>query len=148
MRTCASCGIENRPLYSYCAFCGTLLSSQDNTQSVIEGRSLHLKHPPSAGMAVFLSTVIPGLGQIYLGQIARGMIYLVLSFFLFGAFLYFLSHSVLMLTEVIEGSRAQMQMEFLMGSINLAALLILLLHAIHHAYQKAKTATVSPEIFS
>lgn len=67
---CPYCGSQIEKKYSVCPNCG---KSQPDIQGTERPRIPRRKNPM---VAAFLSLIITGAGQIYLGKIARGVVYL------------------------------------------------------------------------
>ncbi len=67
MKYCPACRAKVKPNAVVCVKCGIELKR----------RSSHQKK--SSGIAVILSFFIPGLGQIYNGQIGKGILFIILS---------------------------------------------------------------------
>lgn len=67
---CPFCGAQIEKRYSVCPSCG---KPQPDIKGVERQSALGRKNPM---LAAFLSLVITGAGQMYLGKIARGVVYL------------------------------------------------------------------------
>jgi TM2 domain-containing membrane protein YozV len=69
---CPGCGIElENPNAIACPNCGGAIGGRYNRS---------LQEHKSEGLAAVLSFLIPGLGQIYNGQIEKGIIFIILTF--------------------------------------------------------------------
>ncbi|MEA4957913.1 hypothetical protein SDC9_32104 [bioreactor metagenome] len=83
---CPNCGKKLEEESDFCSNCGTKISSEkvDNTEkgneSTYEQTKVYVKDEKSPGLAAVLSFLIIGLGQIYNGEIAKGLILLVVSY--------------------------------------------------------------------
>lgn len=83
---CPNCGKEIGITDKFCPSCGCDVNAgvPRTTNAYNSGSSLPLKN---VAVALILSVIIPGLGQIYCGRGSRGLVTLVVSFlalFLFG----------------------------------------------------------------
>jgi TM2 domain-containing membrane protein YozV/RNA polymerase subunit RPABC4/transcription elongation factor Spt4 len=67
---CPYCGVQIDRKYNVCPNCG---KPQPPIDGVVPTRAAQRKNPLIAGL---LSLLITGAGQIYLGKIGRGLIYL------------------------------------------------------------------------
>jgi len=70
MKYCPYCGAQIEKKYSVCPSCW---KPQPDIQGIERPRVIKCKNPM---LAAFLSIVITGAGQIYLGKIIRGLVYL------------------------------------------------------------------------
>jgi TM2 domain-containing membrane protein YozV len=79
---CPYCGVQLDKKYAVCPSCGKL---QPDIEGVQRPQAIRRKNPM---LAAFLSLIITGAGQIYLGKVSRGIAYLggilLLSIFLDG----------------------------------------------------------------
>ncbi len=64
---CQECGAETNEKQAICISCGVRLV---NTTSYV----LPATPPKSAGTATFLSCIVPGVGQLYLGQSIKAVV--------------------------------------------------------------------------
>ena len=80
MKYCRSCGAETDDQVIFCPKCGARVEQE--AVYVVQNR----KNP---GLAAVLSFFIPGLGQIYNGQIGKGILVIILSI-VFSAMVIFL----------------------------------------------------------
>lgn len=79
---CSNCGKQVADTDRFCPSCGSRILSVDS----IQGQAYH---PPIAAMplkdtalALILSLIIPGIGQVYCGKVARGITILIVSILL------------------------------------------------------------------
>lgn len=77
VKYCSNCGSELSYLAERCPDCGAR-----HTSTVGPYEKEHQKSP---GLAALLSGLIPGLGQVYNGQVGKGV--LILIFFMFSVIL-------------------------------------------------------------
>ena len=83
---CANCGVEVGKGKKFCADCGrecgedrTVCSGcghplQSAPEAPVGGKKIIRPGGRSAALAAILSCVIPGLGQLYLGQVTKGAV--------------------------------------------------------------------------
>ena len=119
VKTCPNCGKEVDDGVKFCANCGTKVDgSQDSSTVVIPtkfcqgcGKKIDFNATtcPYCGftsnvtkikepiLSLVLSLLLPGLGQIYNGEVKKGIIFIILdivfialAFIIIGAFLYFI----------------------------------------------------------
>ena len=67
---CSKCGSEVNDLQAYCGKCGNELGNGGSSQTAAPQLMIHQKN---SGIAAILSFLVPGLGQLYDGRIARGL---------------------------------------------------------------------------
>ncbi len=67
---CPYCGAQIEKKYAVCPSCG---KPQPDIEGVEHKRATARKNPM---LAAFLSLIITGAGQLYLGKLARGIVYL------------------------------------------------------------------------
>ncbi|MCB5280099.1 MAG: zinc ribbon domain-containing protein [Candidatus Cloacimonetes bacterium] len=81
---CSKCGKEVYDGITYCPFCGDKLkfSSNNNTASQHE-QTLYAVSDRNEGIALILSLLIPGVGQMYVGKIARGIAFILSGLLIF-----------------------------------------------------------------
>lgn len=86
---CQECGASTKENQEICTSCGSRLLSVN--QGYVFGSSTDLvypaKPPKSPGTAVLLSCLLSGGGQIYLGQVTKGIVIILVALFL-GVFSY------------------------------------------------------------
>ena len=71
---CPNCGTETAPDSEFCQKCGTNLN--DGTKQARAPPNVTYALPlKSTGIAAVLSFLFAGLGQVYVGKIARGIIF-------------------------------------------------------------------------
>ena len=71
---CPNCGTETAPDSEFCQKCGTNLN--DGTKQACAQPNITYALPlKSTGIAAVLSFLFAGLGQVYVGKIARGIIF-------------------------------------------------------------------------
>ena len=70
---CANCGKEVNPNQAICVGCGCALGAQQTTATGVNTQNLVMPSGKSAGLATFLSCLITGLGEVYLGQTMKGL---------------------------------------------------------------------------
>ena len=83
---CPNCG-KNTPEGKFCESCGASVQTTQTFQQPVAQQPVYAAQQPaaammqkkSAGVAVILSFFLPGLGQIYNGQIGKGIILIILS---------------------------------------------------------------------
>jgi len=95
---CATC---RRPVSStadHCPHCGARL----NAVATREGGALLPQEPKNPALAALMSFMLPGLGQIYVGQVGKGILYMALL--LFSPFTFGMTHIALMLYAAIEAN--------------------------------------------
>ena len=84
---CGNCGSAVKPEQAVCINCGAAISAAtpvaNNTNNA--GKGTISGTGKSAGTATLLSCLIPGLGQIYLGQTMKGVVILIADLLLTGA---------------------------------------------------------------
>ncbi len=73
---CPNCGMENDADARYCKGCGRGLSGTGPINSNQDMASI-LINKKSEGLALILSLILPGLGQIYIDKVSTGILYLV-----------------------------------------------------------------------
>ncbi|WP_350343907.1 hypothetical protein PRVXT_000269 [Proteinivorax tanatarense] len=75
---CQECGAETSDKQEICIKCGCRLQKLNNTSFSIDNNELiYPSEPPkSSATATLLSCFVPGVGQIYLGQTAKGLAWL------------------------------------------------------------------------
>jgi TM2 domain-containing membrane protein YozV len=71
---CSNCGIEMNASTKFCPECGAKQSTVLDYQESYQRSTPNKKNP---GLAAVLSFLIVGLGQIYNGQIGKGLLLLV-----------------------------------------------------------------------
>ena len=83
---CPECGKKLEEGSDFCSDCGTKVNSESvndfekNNESTYEQTKVIIKDEKSPGLAAVFSFLIIGLGQIYNGEIAKGLILLVVSY--------------------------------------------------------------------
>ena len=83
---CPNCG-KNTPEGKFCEYCGASVQTTQTFQQPVAQQPVYAAQQPaaammqkkSAGVAVILSFFLPGLGQIYNGQIGKGIGMIILS---------------------------------------------------------------------
>ena len=82
---CPNCG-KNTPEGKFCESCGASVQTTQTFQQPVAQQPVYTQQPAaavmqkkSAGVAVILSFFLPGLGQIYNGQIGKGIGMIILS---------------------------------------------------------------------
>jgi TM2 domain-containing membrane protein YozV/ribosomal protein L32 len=82
---CPNCGKET-PEGKFCEHCGASVQTTQTFQQPVAQQPVYTQQPAaasmqkkSAGVAVILSFFLPGLGQIYNGQIGKGIGMIILS---------------------------------------------------------------------
>lgn len=71
---CPNCGTETNPNSEFCQKCGTNL--KEGTKNTCVPPNVTYALPlKSTGLAAVLSFLFAGLGQVYVGKIARGIIF-------------------------------------------------------------------------
>lgn len=93
---CATCRRRVPASADHCPHCG----ARTNKVMVAESGALLEPRPVNPVLAGAMSLLVPGLGQIYLGQTAKGLLFLALI--IAGAITGGLSHIVLALYAAIE----------------------------------------------
>ncbi len=106
MKYCTACGSANPDEARFCQNCGTPIEEIANVGgepvvattgfSSVSGTSFHKKasysqnntpelavHEKSEFLAVLLSFIIPGAGEIYVGKVSKGIFLIVLALILF-----------------------------------------------------------------
>lgn len=81
---CSKCGYGSVPSQAFCAKCGSPLVSAENTHSHVTVVVQESRWNPT--LAGILSFLIPGLGQLYKGQIAYAIVWFLVvtvGYFLF-----------------------------------------------------------------
>lgn len=77
---CKFCGKEIEENANYCPHCGKNLKHNDSFSAEI-----HISNEQkSRTIAGILNIIVPGVGRLYLGYIALGIIELILGWFLWG----------------------------------------------------------------
>ena len=76
---CAQCGQAVNANQAFCTGCGNTLQ-QTGFRINVAGQKMIQSNGISAVLAVILSCLIPGIGQIYLGQTLKGVLILVGTF--------------------------------------------------------------------
>ncbi len=77
---CARCGIANVDAAHFCRKCGTQLAQVASSSPSAHPQIVIMKSAKSPGVAVILSFFWCGLGQIYNGQIGKGIIMMICYF--------------------------------------------------------------------
>ncbi len=77
---CSNCGTQMADDAKFCPNCGKGVGTQPQTGGSYTGSRV-VYTEKSAGLAVVLSLLLPGAGQMYAGKIVRGIAMLVLSIF-------------------------------------------------------------------
>ncbi len=80
---CSKCGKEVHDDEVYCPFCGDNLRSSTNTTTQ-QGPTFYAVSERNEGIALILSLLIPGVGQMYVGKIGRGIAFILSGLFIFG----------------------------------------------------------------
>jgi len=75
MKTCPYCAEQIQPAAKICRFCQRDLATGQSTIPSVVGAP----QQPSRGVAAVLSLFIPGVGQIYKGQLGKGFAFLVFT---------------------------------------------------------------------
>jgi TM2 domain-containing membrane protein YozV/RNA polymerase subunit RPABC4/transcription elongation factor Spt4 len=73
VRYCSNCGYELGGNFNFCPNCGADL----NPKVVSRERSLNVNEEKNIILAIILSVLLPGLGQIYLGLDRKGAMFLI-----------------------------------------------------------------------
>ncbi|MBC8502087.1 MAG: zinc ribbon domain-containing protein [Nitrosopumilus sp.] len=103
---CLNCSKENSDESKFCAGCGGVLNSSQNTQSPNQGNNPNFANNPnygnnpnqrplqwkSEGTTLILTVILGifglgGIGHIYLGNITRGIVILIVGIILLGVVL-------------------------------------------------------------
>jgi TM2 domain-containing membrane protein YozV len=83
MSNCPNCGAPVQPESSVCARCGSSVAAQQQQPGYAppsqqsDGKVYPSNPPKSAVTATILSCFFPGVGQMYLGQVIKGVVILV-----------------------------------------------------------------------
>ena len=93
---CATCRRRLPASADHCQHCG----ARTNAVVAAEAGALLEQRPVNAPLAAVMSFLVPGLGQIYLGQVAKGLFFLALIFI--GPITGGLSHIVLAIYAAME----------------------------------------------
>ena len=78
---CPKCGKQIEVTDQFCPSCGCSISNasaQDFAQTRVSAPTKNV------ALALILSVIIPGLGQIYCGKVLKGILFLVISILLLG----------------------------------------------------------------
>lgn len=67
---CSQCGSSNPEDAGYCKHCGAPMPRPGQTVVIV-------RNAKSAILALILSLILPGLGQIYNGEVAKGITFLI-----------------------------------------------------------------------
>ncbi|MBZ9570909.1 zinc-ribbon domain-containing protein [Methanobrevibacter sp. TMH8] len=78
-RYCTECGQKIEDGSEFCSNCGTKILDEEETTKTYEPQVV-VKNEKNPGLAAVLSFLIIGLGQIYNGEIAKGLILLIVSY--------------------------------------------------------------------
>ena len=81
---CQECGVETRVNQEICIKCGMRLLTLYSRQKMGSSKVLPTNPPKSPALAAVLSFLIIGLGQIYVGQVLKGIAFLVATVILGG----------------------------------------------------------------
>lgn len=73
VKYCSNCGYELGGDFNFCPNCGCDLKPKDTSRA----KSLNVNQNKNMLLAVILSVLLPGLGQIYLGLDHKGAIFLI-----------------------------------------------------------------------
>ncbi|MCK9323136.1 MAG: zinc-ribbon domain-containing protein [Candidatus Methanomethylophilaceae archaeon] len=75
---CSKCGKEAEDGLAYCPHCGASLdpASQQKQQCNNNCQTVYAIRDKNEGVALILSLLIPGIGQMYVGKIMRGFLFL------------------------------------------------------------------------
>jgi TM2 domain-containing membrane protein YozV len=76
MKYCIHCGKENRDEARFCGHCGqTFLNAPLGQKEPLESEG----RVPRSVLSAFLSSVVPGLGQIYNRQFYKGIVFIIIA---------------------------------------------------------------------
>ncbi len=114
---CPNCGTETTPDSEFCQKCGTNLN-EGAKQAGVPPNVTYAMPLKSTGIAAVLSFLFTGLGQVYVGKIARGIIFVCI-----GACVGVLS-SILILSGVVIDTNAE-TIEYTMSYIAAGAVILI-----------------------
>ena len=114
---CPNCGTETTPDSEFCQKCGTNLN-EGAKQAGVPPNVTYAMPLKSTGIAAVLSFLFTGLGQVYVGKIARGIIFVCI-----GACVGVLS-SILILSGVVVDTNAE-TIEYTMSYIAAGAVILI-----------------------
>lgn len=100
---CPKCGAESKDDAKFCASCAFPLANQDQVPT--QSRVVVVQGIKSAGIAAVLSFFWCGLGQIYNGQISKGIILLVvymISWFMMFIVIGFITTPILWIWGIVD----------------------------------------------
>lgn len=85
---CANCGTEIPEYAMYCPLCGHRIASRAPLGETTGAPSPQPRPPAAAVKQISVSTamllsIIPGLGEIYLGNVGKGIVFFILALVLF-----------------------------------------------------------------
>src|ERR1700735_3376890 len=115
MTFCRKCGVANRESANFCKSCSTPLNADAEIAIRRVAQTAMINPAKSPGLAAVLSFFICGLGQIYNGQILKGLLLIVLysvsiglTFVLVG----FITTPILWIYGMIDAYRTAERMNF------------------------------------
>ncbi|MDO5861593.1 MAG: zinc ribbon domain-containing protein [Thermoplasmata archaeon] len=133
---CSGCGKEIPKGAAFCPECGTRAGEASRSGSVNTDTAV-MFNKKSEGVALILSLIIPGLGQMYIGQFKRGAGFLVLAILIYVlAILVFALMTSMIDTPTSQDTAALIVLTY--GGAFTLAYLALWIYSMYDAYTKAK----------
>jgi len=111
---CTNCNAELPAGASFCAECGTRLETFENagddpvrqttaTQEPARDNLVYPRNPPQSPHLALLSIFLPGVPQLFFGQIAKGITVLVVTLVLYSSIVLSVFGPVLTIAAIVDG---------------------------------------------
>ncbi len=79
---CSNCGKQVADTDRFCPSCGSRILCVDSVQGQVYRPPIATTPLKDTALALILSLIIPGIGQVYCGKVARGITILIVSILL------------------------------------------------------------------